>query len=150
MIADLQRQLGIDSSFFIQFGIFIFIFLWLRYVYFGPYLELILKREKASDGMSESAAKMEQEAVLAEKESDAAMAAARKSAATEKDKILNAARAAAATDVAKAREQAKKELEAVRAVTEKEISVEMTALKQQSGAISALLVEKLTKTKVGI
>ncbi len=150
MIQDLQRQLGIDGTFFVQFLIFLIIFTWLQIVYFKPFLGLIQKRENQSGGMSEDAAKMEEAASLDEQQYAGALAAARKRAAQERERVLGEARKQANESIAAARTQSKSRLEQARDAAVKSAEAELAALKGQVASVSGLLVEKLTKTKVGL
>ncbi len=150
MIQDLQHQLGIDGSFFIQLGIFLFIFLWLQFVFFGPFLKLIQKREGSSGGLTEEAAKLEEAAASDELRYAEALVAARRKASAERDRVLGDARKAANDTVAGARAQAKTKLEQARDAAQKLAESELTSLKGQVNSMASLLVEKLTKTKVGL
>lgn len=150
MISDLQRQLGIDASFFPQFAIFIFIFLWLRFVFFAPYLKLIQKRGSQSDGTWGNIQKLDEESLRLEQERDAALSAARKKAASHRDSVLAGARKDATATVASAREEAKMKLEKTRESAQKGAESELNSLKSQVGGLSTMLVEKLTKTQVGL
>ena len=150
MIADLQRQLGIDSSFFFQFVIFIAIYLWLQFIYFGPFLKLITKREAQSEGMAEEAKKLDEQSARLESEHQEKIAAARKQAAIEREKILAEARKSAAAVVATARDQAKAKLEGAREASASEAKKDLDGLRAQISPFASLLVEKLMKTKVGL
>ena len=150
MIQDLQRQLGIDQTFFIQFLIFLLIFTWLQIVFFKPFLQLILKRENQSGGLSEEAAKLEEVASRDEKHYSDALLVARRRAAQERDRMLGDARKAANESVAAARSQSKSKLEQARDSAVRSAEAELGALKGQVAGVASLLVEKLTKTKVGL
>ncbi len=150
MITDLQRQLGIDGSFFTQFLIFLLIFTWLQFVFFKPFLQLILKRESQSGGLSEEAAKLEESANRDEQQYRDALVSARRKANAERDRVLGDARKVANDSVASARSQSKSKLEQARDAAAKSAESEITALKAQVGGMASLLVEKLTKTKVGL
>lgn len=150
MISDLQRQLGIDLSFFVQFAIFIFVFLWLRFFFFKPYLALIQKRDSQSDGLVDEGQRLEEESIRLEQERMAALTAAKKAAAQEKDSVLAQARKEANDLVSKARDEAKTKLEQARETAAKGVESEIASLKGQVSDLSAMLVEKLTKTQVGL
>jgi F0F1-type ATP synthase membrane subunit b/b' len=150
MISDLQRQLGIDASFFIQFALFLVVFFWLRFVYFSPFLRLIQRREGQSDGLSEGAAKLEEEATRLEREYQERIVATRKRVSSEREKILADARKDGAGFIAKSRDESKVKLEKSRELAAKESSAELANLQAQIGPVTALLVEKLTKVKVGL
>lgn len=150
MITDLQRQLGIDGSFFTQFLIFLLIFSWLQFVFFKPFLQLILKRENQSGGLSEEAAKLEEAAERNEQQYRDALVAARKKAGSERERVLGDARKAANDTVSAARAQSKSTLEQARDAAVKTSEAEIGSLRGQVGSMSALLIEKLTKQKVGL
>lgn len=150
MIQDLQRQLGIDQTFFIQFLIFLLIFTWLQFVFFKPFLQLIRKRENQSGGLSEEAAKLEEAAARDEKQYAEALVAARRRAAQERDRLLGEARKIANDSVAAARSQSKTKLEQARDSALKSAEAELGALRGQVSGVASMLVEKLTKTKVGL
>lgn len=150
MISDLQRQLGIDATFFPQFAIFIFIFLWLRFVYFSPYLKLILKRENSSDGAMGEAQKLDEESSRLEQAREETLLAARKRAGAQRDAVLAQARKEANELVSKARDEAKQKLEKSRESAQKSSETELASLKAQVGGLSSMLVQKLTNTRVGL
>ena len=150
MISDLQQQLGIDASFFPQFAIFIFLFLWMKFVFFGPFLGLIQKRENQSGGLSDESAKREEEAARLESEAAKASPAAGKKAMAEREAILAGARKEGSEMVASARLQAKQKIDQARASSAKSAEADLSALKAQVDSVSTLLVEKLTKAKVGL
>jgi len=150
MIYDLQRQLGIDASFFKQLVIFLVIFTWMQAVYFRPFLKLIQRRASQSGGLSSAAVGLEQEALRAEAEYGASMSAARKKAAVERERLLLEAREQANEIVGVARAQAKTKLDQARESNLHASELELSAMRTHVGEVSAMLVEKLTKTKVGI
>jgi len=150
MLADLQRQLGIDSTFFHQLVIFLLAYLLMRFFYFGPYLKLIQKRENQSDGLSDEAKKLEEEAASMEGQYQASLSAARKKAQAEREAMLAAVRKLNADEVAEARNQGKSKLEQGREAATRSSASELANLKAQAGPISATLVEKLMNNKVGL
>lgn len=150
MIADLQQQIGIDSSFYPQIIIFIFVFLWLRFFFFAPFLRLISKREGQSEGLSEDAQKLEEESALLEAQYQEVLSSARKKAYAEREVLLVAARKEGTEQVAASREKAKIKLEQARASAVKSSEVELAGLESQVAPISAMLVDKLMNTKVGL
>ena len=148
MIADFQRQLGIDASFFPQFLIFLLIFGWLQVVYFRPFLKVIQKRQSQSGGLSEEAAKIEEAAARAELDYQNALIGARKKASLERDRVLAEARAQANEVIGVARQQAKTRLEQARDAALRAAEADLAGLRSQVSGVAALLVEKLTKTSV--
>lgn len=150
MISDLQRQLGIDASFFTQFVLFLVVFLWLRFVYFSPFLRLIQKREGQSDGLAEGATKLEEESIRLENDYRDRIIAARKRVAAERENVLAEARKEGNELIAKAREQGKIKLDQSRDASTKDSAAELSSLQAQVGSVTGMLVEKLTHSKVGL
>jgi F-type H+-transporting ATPase subunit b len=150
MIADLQQQLGINSSFFQQFLIFMLVFAFLRAAFFAPFLRLIEKRENQSEGLTDEAAKLHEESTRLEAEYRDVLSAARKRAGGERESLLAAARKQGAETVASARAQSKAKLEQAREAAAKSSESELAGLKGQVGSISSLLVDKLMSNKVGL
>jgi F-type H+-transporting ATPase subunit b len=150
MIADLQQQLGIDSSFFPQFVLFFVFFLFMRAIYFAPFLRLIEKREGQSGGLSDEAGKLHEESARLEAEYQEALVGARRRAAAEREALLAEARKRGAETVAQARAQAKVKLEQAREAAAKSAEGELASLKAQVSPISSALVSKLMNNKVGL
>ena len=150
MISDLQRQLGIDASFFTQFALFLFVFIWLQIIYFGPFLKLIQRRESQSEGLSEGATQLEEEAARLEQDYQEKSISSRKRVAAERENILAAARKEANDVTSKAREQAKVKVEQSREQAQKESATELQSLQAQVGSVTSQLVQKLTSAKVGL
>lgn len=150
MIADLQRQLGIDFSFFYQFVIFFVTYLWLSFVYFGPFSKLIAKRESQSGGLDEKSKELEEKTAQLEAQYVEGMAGARKEASLQREKILTEARKSASVVVGKARDDAKKKMDSTRERVAAESKAELDSLQGQVSSFSSALVEKLLKSKVGI
>jgi F-type H+-transporting ATPase subunit b len=150
MIADLQQQLGIDSTFFPQIVLFAFVFVWMKFFFFAPYLKLITKREEASQGRSEEAQRLEEEAVRLSGQYQEVLSAARKKAFAEREALLATARKLGSDQVSAAREEAKVKLDQAREASEKSSEAELSGLRGQVGSISGLLVDKLMNTKVGL
>jgi F-type H+-transporting ATPase subunit b len=150
MIQDLQRQLGIDASFFTQFAIFIVTFAWMQFIYFGPYLKLIQRRQAQSGGMTTDANKLEETADRDEQSYREAVLGIRRKAASEREKVLADARTKANEIVGLARGQAKSKLEQAREAAARSAEAELSNLKGQVAGMASLLVEKLTSTKVGL
>jgi F-type H+-transporting ATPase subunit b len=150
MIYDLQRQLGIDASFFTQLLIFLVIFTWMQVVYFRPFLKLIQKREGQSGGLSTEAVKLEESAARAEQEYSSALIAVRKKAAIDRERVLLDARAQANSVVGAARAASKAKLEQARETAQRSAEAELVTLRAQVSSVSGALVEKLTSKKVGL
>ena len=149
-IADLQRQLGIDASFIPQFLLFIFLFMWLRYVYFQPYLKLIKRRENLSSGKSDEASQLDEESLQLETKYAQTLQIAKRKALDEKEKIITSGREEAAKILQTAKGVAKKKLDQTRAESQKNFDQEFQTIKSQAENCANQLVEKLTKAKMRV
>lgn len=78
------------------------------------------------------------------------MALARRRAGSKREEILTAAHRQASESVGAARQESKSKLEKAREGAAKEAELELAGLRGQVGAVAALLVERLTKTRVGL
>lgn len=148
-LAKVPGELGIDSTLYVQFLLFLFIYIWLRFVFFGPFLKLIESRESSTEGAKELAVKLnaeaaEKEALYAERISNT-----RKQAAVAKDKILQDARVQAAAIVDAARKKAKERVEQGREQLESGIAADQKNMLAQADAVAKMFVEKLAFGKVG-
>jgi F0F1-type ATP synthase membrane subunit b/b' len=86
----------------------------------------------------------------AEQQYQEALTGARRKAGQERDRVLGEARKQANDLVGAARGQAKSKLEQAREAAVRAADAELASLKGQVGPVASLLVEKLTKTKVGL
>ncbi|MCO5142409.1 MAG: hypothetical protein M9962_04890 [Oligoflexia bacterium] len=150
MIADLQRQLGIDSSFFPLFIIFVFVFLWLRYVYFSPFINLIKEREKSSEGANEAAGEENAKAKELEEELLVLEKTFRKKVIELREEKVKAVQVDLAGVFSKEKEIAKKQIESARAQALENEKSELKALEAQVDEYSIALASKLTNNKVRI
>lgn len=148
MIADLQRQLGIDGTLGIQFVMFLAIFIWLKYVFFNPFFKIIEEREHKTQGLKKEAEELQAEADRKEAELAAKMSEAKKQISAEREKILSKARAEAAVFIADARKDAKGLIEESRKGAQKESEQTLKELSGSVKAVAGMLVEKLTKERV--
>jgi F-type H+-transporting ATPase subunit b len=144
MIKDLITQLGIDNTLWIQLGVFVVFYAWIRFVFFPPFLKLMSKREALTSGMASEAEELNRSAEA--KEADLALKMARVAgeARAEREKAVLAAKAVANGQLDEARKEAKREIERARSVAEKEVAAEFVKLKPQASELSDLFVTKLT------
>lgn len=148
MLADLQNQLGIDATIGVQFLIFFGLYLWLRFVFFGPFLNLLDARHLSTQGLREKALDLEVGAEEKEKQYSERMAAVRRAAAVEREKILAEARASSAGMIEAARKSSKEQIEAARIGAEAEAKGDLDRLSAEVSQLSDLFVKKLTNTGV--
>jgi len=149
-LQNLQKQLGIDHTFFIQFVVFFGFYLWLRFVFFKPYLKVVLARDNQTEGLKDESMKLDTDSARKESEYAEKISVAKKKAAQEREKILAEARAQSNKLVEAARAQAKTRIEKARNEAQSQAEKDLGALKEHAGALAKVFVEKLTKARVGL
>lgn len=150
MLADILKQLGIDDTLWIQLGIFTFLYLFLRFFFFGPFLKLIELRERESTGVEKDAEELVKKAATSEADYQAKMAAVRKQAKDTADQILSQAKTEASKKVSSARAEAKSKIEAGREQLAKETVDGSAAVSGQVDSVATIFVEKILSAKVGL
>jgi F-type H+-transporting ATPase subunit b len=123
--------IDIDATLFIQFGIFVTIFLVLRSLLFRPAIRLIEARYAATQGAREQATSYNDEAAQFSKEIDERLGAIRKEAEAQREKMLGEAQQEEKSLISAARAQALETIEEAR-----------TALKAQTVTVSQILKEQ--------
>ncbi len=94
----------VDSTYLIQLGIFLLVFLLLRPLLFRPVIRLIEARRTATLGMQENAEKLDQEAQVLNKDVEAKLAEVSSQASLERAKLVEQARLKERELLTKARE----------------------------------------------
>lgn len=150
MLADLQKQLGIDATIGVQFITFFVVYLWMRFVFFGPYLKLLEARKHQTSGLKDDATALEEQAGQTEKKYKDGVTLARKEAAAAREKIVFDARTKASHVVDGARKEMKQKMDSARELSQRSAAQGLADLDGQVEALGGLLVEKLTNSKVGI
>jgi len=150
MIADLQKQLGIDGTLGIQLLIFVALYLWLRYAFFSPFFSILQERQKKTQGLKKEAEDLLLEAEKKEAEYGAKRREAQRKISASRDKIISTARGEAAEMLGGARKEAKSHMEASRESAQRESQNALRELEPQIKNVASLLVEKLTKERVGL
>lgn len=105
---EIFRQLGIDSSFFVQLGVFIATLMLLSRIFFNPFLRLIENRYKRTTQDREAAQKLMQQAENKLQEYQRLMGEARAEAQKNFEQVLKDARQHETQALHQAREEAKK------------------------------------------
>lgn len=147
MIADLITQLGIDNTLWIQLGVFVVFYAWVRFVFFPPFLKLMAAREAMTTGLVSEADELKKAADAKESELLQRLAQVRREASAAREKAVADAKAAANTQTDQARKEAKSAIEKARGIAEKEAAAEFLNLKPRANELSDLFVEKLTKER---
>lgn len=107
-MGEIAQQLGLDQTFFIEFGLFFVLFVALANIYFKPFLKLFELRHKRTVEDREAGEKLMHQAEAKFEEYKARLASEKASARKEYEGVLNQAKQEEALIIANAREQAKK------------------------------------------
>lgn len=150
MFANILKQLGINDTLWIQFGIFTALYLALRFLFFGPFLRLIELRERESTGVEREAAELLKKAEISEAEYSAKLGAVKKQARENSEMILARAKTDAAQRVGSARVEAKEKIESGRAKIMTEAAAALDGARAQAEQIAKLFFDKLMKAKVDL
>jgi F0F1-type ATP synthase membrane subunit b/b' len=150
MLADLQNQLGVDATIGIQFAVFFLFYVWMRFVFFGPFLKLLDARHSSTQGLRERAADLEIDSETKEQKYAERISAARRAAAIEREKILAVARGKSANAIDVARKSAKEKIESSRVKEETEAKNSLANLSGQVSQLRDLFVDKLTNSRMGL
>ena len=148
MISELITNLGIDKTLWVQFAAFIVLFLWMRFVFFAPFLKIIKEREAKTSGSKDVAEQLQSTAAQKEEEYALKLQEVKKAAHAEKEKILSTYRGQANTIIDTARKGAKEKIEVDRKQFTSEAAKSLSELQGQVTAMAGILFEKLTKEKV--
>ena len=104
---EILQQLGLNSTYFVQLGIFIVLFTYLMRVYFKPFQQLFDKRYRRTVQDQEAADKLAKEASEKLEEYKRALSEARIEGRREYEEILSQAKKQEAEILARARNEAK-------------------------------------------
>ncbi|MCC7440125.1 MAG: ATP synthase F0 subunit B [Bdellovibrionales bacterium] len=135
------QQLGVDASFFWQFGIFLVLWFALSKIFFGPFHALIRQRHERMVEDREAAEKLVAQAEQKLEEYRRMIAAAKDRAKRESDAILESAKAEENKILGDARDRAKqitqdalRELEQQRSRLQAELEAQVETLASQVAA----------------
>ena len=145
LVLNIFKQLGADSTFFIQLVIFVIAFIVLKFVLFEKIKKVIENREEKTTGLAQKAKEKEEEIIVIEdkyqREIDATQALAQNEYQGDKIKILESQRSV----IKKAEENSAAEIEKEKTGYQKELDKMSGALLGSSSDIADQLVEKFTK-----
>ncbi len=140
--------IDLDGTFFVQFGVFIFMFIFLYLALFRPAIRLIEARREATEGTKEKAIAMRKEAEGFSDEVDRQILDAKNAAILERDRIVEQARRQDHDLIAAARVKSQKAIESARTqmkrdgeMVKKELEVEVEAL--ATGVATRILGQSL-------
>ena len=142
------EQLGLNSTFFVEFAIFVVLFFILSNVYFKPYLKLFQARHKRTVEDKEAAEKLMLQAQVKLDEYKRILLEERVAAKAELEKAIAEAKTHEAEQLAHAREEARRmthqtfdEIEKQRQQLKKQLSADVESLGQS-------IAERLLSRKV--
>jgi F-type H+-transporting ATPase subunit b len=142
-VTAILQQLGLDSTFFTQLGVFFFLFIFLGAIYFNPFLKLLQERHRRTVEDRQRADTMMAEAATKLSEYQAQLQSARVEARAEMEKVIAEAKAAEAKILSSAREEARK----IAVLTASEVDAERVRLRAQleldAEALASAISEKL-------
>lgn len=144
-LAQTVIDLGVDRTLYVQFALFIFIYLWLRFFLFGPYMALLKRREASTEGAKAEAEEKNARAATQEAEYQVRLVEAKRQASAAREKILAEARKESAAVLDAARADAKSAIERARGEAESDSAASLSSLGSHVGEIAKLFVERLTK-----
>lgn len=132
---NILKQLGINQTVFVQFGLFIVLYVFLSRVYFKPFLELIIERRKRTTDDREAAFNLMKQADEKFTEYTAKLQNERLKARAEYEKIILDAKIEESKILIKAREEAK---QITQATLENMASQQQQIMKQLSNDVEGL------------
>lgn len=134
-IASGGALVDLDGTFFIQFGLFVFMFIFLYFALFRPAIRLIEARREATEGTRERAIAMRKEAEAFSDEVDRQILDIKSAAILERDRMIEQARRRDRDLTAEAREKSRKAAQNARMqmkrdgeMVRKELEAEVEAL----------------------
>lgn len=139
MVAAGGSLIDLDATLFIQLGIFLLVFILLRFLLFRPVIQLIEKRREVTTGKKEEAEKFERDSEKLQAEFDKQMAEIRAAAGAEKDRIIEQARRQERDLLVKAREDARAIVEEAKADANAQAAVAREEIRGEiDGLVSAV------------
>jgi len=142
-VAAILEQLGIDSTFFIEFGVFFVLFAFLAKAYFGPFLKLLQERHARTVQDREAAQTIMSQAEQKFSEYQAKISDARQKARAEMEEALRQGRAEEHAALSGARDEAKKITQAALAEVEAERARLKAAIETDAESLARAIVERL-------
>jgi F-type H+-transporting ATPase subunit b len=131
---------GVFTALLISFLGFWVIFGW---IFFGPFLRLLGEREKRLKDLSDRTERLLQEEKAAEIERERQLAAVRREALEKRENERRQAEAEAAKTIEGAREQARIELDNIRAGIEQSVEAAQAELQQMARSLAVELAQRV-------
>jgi F-type H+-transporting ATPase subunit b len=140
---DLLTSLGVNSSLFIQFGLFLVVYVVLKHVLFEPYYAAYKERSERTVGKAELAERFVNETKALEEQFSARAQEANEKYMAVYEKTRSEAMKEYDIKVNDARARAKKVVDESRRHIESEVATARVQLNKDTGAVSQLINQKL-------
>ena len=137
------HQLGIDSSFFIQFGLFIFAITFLSLYVFGPYTKAVEERVSQTRGSQDLATEFEKQTVELHSEFEEKAREVHSKIQEVYKQMRTEANQEYEKTVQAARLESEKQVDQVRAQVKQSVAVARESLKKDTPQIVMALTQKL-------
>jgi F-type H+-transporting ATPase subunit b len=136
-------MIDINSSLFIQVGLFIFLMLFLNQIFFKPFLKFLEKRREKIEGDEQEAVKLQEEAEQYRLQFEEGLHNGRVQALDEKGRIQEAGAQEGKLMVDTVQQETAGEIPKVKAQIAQESQQALAELEGQRGAMAKEIVEKI-------
>jgi F0F1-type ATP synthase membrane subunit b/b' len=140
--------IDIDGTVLLQFGLFVLLYILLRYVLFAPYLRMRADRDRGIAGARNQAHEMEAKARAIVTDYDAKLGRAKQRGADERARVRSEAAARERQILGAARDEAGKALEQARARVADDAKTARAQLEAQSAALARTIAKKIIGREV--
>ncbi len=138
----------IDSTLFIQLGIFLFMVFILRSLLFKPVIRLIEARDEATLGAVKKAAELQREAAAINADFETTIGKVRNEATADRNKTIDAAKQSEREILSTAKEHAARLMSETRTRAENEMRNVQKNLEEETRTMALLLAEKILDRRV--
>jgi F-type H+-transporting ATPase subunit b len=140
--------IDLDGTIFLQFGLFLVMYIVLRYVLFAPYLRMRAERSKGIEGARHEAHKMEAQARAAVTDYDAKLGRAKQRGAEERARVRSEAALRERQILGAARDEAQRSVDQARARITSEAESARAQLDAQAQALARGMAKKIIGREV--
>ena len=140
--------IDLDGTVLLQFGLFVVMYILLRYVLFAPYLRMRADRDRGISGARDEAHKMEERARAIVTDYDARLGRAKQRGADERARVRSEAAARERQILGAARDEAGKSLDEARGKISGDAKTARAQLEAQSQALARTMAKKIIGREV--
>jgi F0F1-type ATP synthase membrane subunit b/b' len=140
--------IDLDATVLLQFGLFVFMYILLRYVLFAPYLRMRAARDRGIAGARTEAHEMEEKARAIVTDYDAKLGRAKQRGADERARVRSEAAARERSILGVARDEVGKALDEARAKIAGDATTARAQLEAQSLALARTMAKKILGREV--